>query len=133
MKPKFRLFACVMAAVLCMMVFSVTAFASGGDYYESDESGEAMPPDSIDSITVNTEGVKLPENQGSEALTPDGNLSLIDDIQQSEPYAGDEGVTVGNKQLSPSRAKAATISISSLTAAATRKTCISSTLWMKPT
>ena len=99
MKPKFRLFACVMAAVLCMMVFSVTAFASGGDYYESDESGEAMPPDSIDSITVNTEGVKLPENQGSEALTPDGNLSLIDDIQQSEPYAGDEGVTVGNKQF----------------------------------
>lgn len=90
MKPKFRLFACVMAVVLCMTVFSMTAFASGGDYYESDESGEATPPSSIDSITVNTEGVKLPENSGSEALTPDGNLSLIDDIQQVESYASDE-------------------------------------------
>ncbi|NCC68801.1 MAG: DUF4366 domain-containing protein [Clostridia bacterium] len=90
MKPKFRLFACVMTAVLCMTAFSMTAFASGGDYYESDESGSNTSPSSIDSITVSTEGVKLPENQGSEALTPDGNLSLIDDIQQVESYASDE-------------------------------------------
>ncbi|MDD3228617.1 MAG: DUF4366 domain-containing protein [Oscillospiraceae bacterium] len=90
MKPKFRLFACVMAAVLCMTAFSMTAFASGGDYYESNEGGNNTPPSSIDSITVSTEGVKLPENSGSEALTPDGNLSLIDDIQQLESYASDE-------------------------------------------
>ena len=90
MKPKFRLFACVMTVVLCMTAFSMTAFASGGDYYESNEDGNNTPPSSIDSITVSTEGVKLPENQGSEALTPDGNLSLIDDIQQVESYASDE-------------------------------------------
>lgn len=90
MKPKFRRFACVMAAVLCMTAFSMTAFASGGDYYESNEDGNNTPPSSIDSITVSTEGVKLPENQGCEALTPDGNLSLIDDIQQVESYASDE-------------------------------------------
>ena len=98
MKPKFRLFACVIAAVLCMTAFSVTAFASGG-YYESNEDGDNTPPSSIDSITVSTEGVKLPENQGSEPLTPDGNLSLIDDVLQSEPYVSDEGVTVGDKQF----------------------------------
>lgn len=90
MKTKARLFACILTVVCCMTVFSVTAFASGGDYYESDERGDATPPGSIDSITVNTEGVKLPENSGSEALTPDGNLSLIDDIQQVESYASDE-------------------------------------------
>lgn len=90
MKPKFRLFACVMAAVLCMTAFSMTAFASGGDYYESNENGNNTPPSSIDSITVSTEGVKLPENSSSEALTLDGNLSLIDDIQQAESYASNE-------------------------------------------
>lgn len=100
MKTKLRLLACVMAVVCCMTVFSVTAFAaSDGGYYESNEDGDNTPPSSIDSITVSTEGVKLPENQGSEPLTPDGNLSLIDDIQQSNPYASDEGVTVGDKQF----------------------------------
>ena len=89
-KTKFRLFACVLAVMCCMTAFSMTAFASGGDYYESDESGEATPPSSSDSISVSTEGVNLSENSGSEALTPDGNLSLIDDIQQVESYASDE-------------------------------------------
>lgn len=97
MKTKVRLFACVMAVVCCMTVFSVTAFADG--YYESNENGDNTPPSSIDSITVSTESVELPENQGSEALTPDGNLSLIDDILQSDPYASDKGITVGDKQF----------------------------------
>ncbi|MDD3230380.1 MAG: DUF4366 domain-containing protein [Oscillospiraceae bacterium] len=90
MKTKFRLFACVLAVMCCMAAFSMTAFASDGGYYESNESGNQTPPDSIDSITVSTEGVKLPENQGSEPLTPDGNLSLIDDIHQVESYASAE-------------------------------------------
>lgn len=99
-KTKFRIIACVMAVMCCMAAFSVTAFASdGGGCYESDEDGDNTPPSSIDTITVSTENVKLPENQGSEPLTPDGNLSLIDDVLQDESYASDEGVTVGNKQF----------------------------------
>ena len=99
MKIKLRLLACVMAVVCCMTAFSVTAFASGGDYYESNEDGDNTPPSSIDSITVSTEGVKLPENQGSEALTPDGNLSLIDDILQDESYYVSDEKVVKDKQF----------------------------------
>lgn len=99
-RTKFRIIACLMVVVCCMTAFSATAFASdGGGTYESDENGGSTPPSSIDSITVSTEQVALPENQGSEALTPEGNLSLIDDILQAENYASDEGVTVGNKQF----------------------------------
>lgn len=99
-RTKFRIIACLMVVVCCMTAFSVTAFASdGGGAYESDENGGSTPPSSIDSITVSTEHVALPENQGSEALTPEGNLSLIDDILQAENYASDEDVTVGNKQF----------------------------------
>ena len=90
MKPKFKLLACLLAVMCCMAAFSMTAFASDGGCYASDESGVATPPDSIDSITVSTEGVKLSENQGSEPLTPDGNLSLIDDVHQVETYASSE-------------------------------------------
>ena len=96
-KPK--MLAALLMVVMCMTAFSVSALASDGGYYESDESGETTPPSSIDSITVSTEGVKLPENQGGEPLTPDGNLSLIDDILQNGTYASDEGVTVGDKQF----------------------------------
>lgn len=90
MKTKSRMLACVLAVMCCMAAFSMNAFASGGDCYASDESGEETPPDFIDSITVSTEGVKLPKNQGSEPLTPDGNLSLIDDIHQLESYKSSE-------------------------------------------
>ena len=98
-KTKIKIFACVMAVMCFMTAFSATAFASDGGYYESNEDGDNTPPSSIDSITVSTAGVNLPENQGSDPLTPDGNLSLIDDILQNESYASDEGVTVGNKQF----------------------------------
>lgn len=99
MKTKSRLFACILTVVCCMTVFSMTAFASDGGYYESNENGSNTPPNSIDSITVSTEGVKLPENQGSEALTPDGNLSLIDDILQDESYYVSDEKVVKDKQF----------------------------------
>ena len=99
MKTKSRLFACILTVVCCMTAFSMTAFASGGDYYESNEDGNNTPPSSIDSITVSTEGVKLPENQGGEALTPDGNLSLIDDILQDESYYVSDEKVVKDKQF----------------------------------
>ena len=84
-----RLFAGLLAVFCCMTALSATAYADGG-YYEQSEDGSETPPSSIDSITISTESVRLPEQQGSEALTPDGNLTLIDDILQSAPYASVE-------------------------------------------
>ena len=92
----------------CMAAFSVST--SGAAYYASDESGSKVPPGSIDSITISTENVELENNGsnaaaeidedsidldsffenlfnifgGTDALTPVGNLTLIDDILQDE-------------------------------------------------
>ncbi len=98
----------------CMAAFSVSA--SGAAYYASDESGKKVPPGSIDSITISTEDVEL-DNSGSnaateidgitvdldsffdnlfnifggtDALTPVGNLTLVDDILQDESTASVE-------------------------------------------
>ena len=93
MKSKLKTLSCVLAVVLCMTAFSVTAFASDGGYYASNENETETPPESIDSIVVGTEDVKLPENSGTDAgdaLTPDGNLTLIDDILQVEVYESEE-------------------------------------------
>ena len=93
MKSKLKTLSCVLAVVLCMTVFSVTAFAADGGYYASNENTTETPPDSIDSIVVGTENVQLPEGGGTgtgDALTPDGNLTLIDDILQAEAFVSDE-------------------------------------------
>ena len=93
MKSKLKTLSCVLAVVLCMAAFSVTAFATDGGYYASNENTTETPPDSIDSIVVGTENVQLPEGGGTgtgDALTPDGNLTLIDDILQAEAFVSDE-------------------------------------------
>ena len=93
MKSKLKTLSFVLAVVLCMTAFSVTAFAADGGYYASNENTTETPPDSIDSIVVGTESVQLPEGGGtgtSDALTPDGNLTLIDDILQAEAFVSDE-------------------------------------------
>lgn len=93
MKSKLKKLSCVLAVVLCMTAFSVTAFAADGGYYASNENEVETPPDSIDSIVVGTENVKLPEDGGTDngdALTPNGNMSLIDDILQTEAYESEE-------------------------------------------
>ena len=90
MRNKLKRLSCLLLVVLCMASFSVTAFASDGGYYASNENGTETPPDSIDSITVSTENVDLPEKEENNSLTPDGNLTLIDDILQKEPYTSDE-------------------------------------------
>ena len=93
MKSKLKTLSCVLAVVLCMTAFSVTAFAADGGYYASNENATETPPDSIDSIVVGTENVQLPEGGGTgtgDALTPDGNLTLIDDILQAEAFVSDE-------------------------------------------
>ena len=93
MKSKLKTLSCVLAVVLCLAAFSVTAFAADGGYYASNENAAETPPDSIDSIVVGTENVQLPEGGGGgsgEALTPDGNLTLIDDILEAEAFVSDE-------------------------------------------
>lgn len=107
-KHKSRLLAGLCAVIVCMAAFSVSASAAA--YYASDESGSKIPPGSIDSITISTEDVELEDNGsnattemdsdaidldsffssifelfgGTDALTPVGNLTLIDDILQDE-------------------------------------------------
>ena len=115
-KRKGRLLSGLLAVIFCMAAFSVSASAAG--YYASDESGSKVPPGSIDSITVSTEDVELEDNGsnatteidgdsidldsffdnlfnifgGTDALTPVGNLTLIDDILQDENTASVESV-----------------------------------------
>ncbi len=98
----------------CMAAFSVSASAAA--YYASDESGKKVPPGSIDSITISTEDVELDNSGrnaateidgitvdldsffenlfnifgGTDALTPVGNLTLVDDILQDESTASVE-------------------------------------------
>lgn len=99
-KRNSRLLACALAVVLCMTAFSIPAFAAG--YYASNENGDNTPPDAIESITVSTENVDLPANRSSSssipALTPDGNLTSIDDILQSAASVSTED-GLENKQF----------------------------------
>ena len=57
---KRRILACFLAVMLCMAVFSIPAYAEGGDYQEYE-----IPPE---------------ENANPEVLTPEGNMTLVDDI-----------------------------------------------------
>ena len=82
-----------------MTAFSIPTFAAG--YYASNENGNNTPPDAIESITVSTENVNLPANSsasGIPALTPDGNLTSIDDILQSAASVSTED-SLENKQF----------------------------------
>lgn len=68
-KRVWRICLVLMAALICMGGFSVTAYAGGGDYYDE----------------LNNEPV--PEEPAEpQPLTPEGNMSLVDDIEgeQSE-------------------------------------------------
>jgi len=122
-KSKIRLFALFMAVLCCMAAFSVSALAADDGCYASDETGNTEVPDAIDVLTVSDESVSLDKdsfawdkdaasididaedlggllgllfgNAGTE-LTPDGNLTLIDDIYQVE---GTDSDTVKDKQF----------------------------------
>lgn len=60
-KRLFRTFAVLLAALVCMGGFSVTAYAGGGEDIPTDDSG----------VIVETE---------PQPLTPEGNMTLVDDI-----------------------------------------------------
>ena len=95
-KNKIRILFLLFAAVLCMAALSLTALADGGDYYDSElpletpevvETAEPEPveeePEPVQEPEETTGGVEEPVEEPEEpipALTPDGNLSLIDDF-----------------------------------------------------
>ena len=82
-----RLLVSLMAVILCMTAFSVTAFASGGEG-ETDVTGETAASASEPAEEPTTGGIE-PENQ---PLTPEGNATLLDD------YYGDKQlITVTTK------------------------------------
>ena len=85
-KKVIRLFTAMLAVVLCMTAFSVTAFAGGGDGdYYTGEPAETTPEPTEEPAT---RGMG-PEGQ---PLTPEGNATLVDD------YFGDKQlITVTTK------------------------------------
>ncbi len=128
-KGIFRIFALLMTAVLCISLFSMTAFASdGGEYEETPETSETgepevsepedvtgdielVIPEDISSLlgSIDLSGLDIgaifngilsgfggmgedteEETEPPVSLTPDGNMSLVDDIT---------GESAGDKQF----------------------------------
>ena len=85
-KKVIRLFTAMLAVVLCMTAFSVTAFAGGGDGdYYTGEPAETTPEPTEEPATGGME----PEGQ---PLTPEGNATLVDDY-----YGDKQFITVTTK------------------------------------
>ncbi len=76
-KRFFRTFAVLLAALVCMGGFSVTAYAGGGEDIPTDDSG----------VIVETE---------PQPLTPEGNMTLVDDIS-GEASEDKQFITVVSK------------------------------------
>lgn len=88
MKHKLKAIFSVFAVMLIITAFSIPTFAAS--YYASDESGNTSIPSSIDSITISKVDVNIPATGDTSALTPSGNLSLLDDILQIESFSSKE-------------------------------------------
>ena len=118
---KIRTLLCLCAALVCMLSLSVSAFAAE-DCFASDETGNTVPPDAIETLTISQKDVSLNSDGsnaafeidpnavdmadamksilslfGGNALTPEGNLTLVDDVQQTESI--DSNGVVHSKQF----------------------------------
>lgn len=80
---KTRIFSVLIAVMLCMAAFPLTAYAGGGP--EDEEPAETAIVEEPTEETTETTGGYEPE-----PLTPDGNMTLVDDI---------EGEASGDKQF----------------------------------
>ena len=72
-KTKSRILACLLALVMCASSLSVTAFASGGDYYDS----ELPPPETTEATEpVETEAEETEVKQTGTVTTNGGKLNV---------------------------------------------------------
>jgi len=81
---KIKKYISIVAAVMISAALSISVFA--GDYYASDESGNTSAPSYIDSINISSEKVDISKanQKNTYQLTPEGNLTLVDDYTQIE-------------------------------------------------
>ena len=86
MKNKWRFFAVILAVVLCMTVFSVTAYA-GGDMVDS-----TMGDPTMENPTATTQ----PENTNTGEQTPNGQTLTV---LVTETADGSHTVTIGDRML----------------------------------
>lgn len=85
MKNKWRFFAVTLAVVLCMTVFSVTAYAGGGDMVDS-----TMGDPTMETPTATTQ----PENTNTGEQTPNGQTLTV---LVTENADGSHTVTIGDR------------------------------------
>ena len=85
MKNKWSFFAVILAAVLCMTVFSVTAYAGGGDMVDS-----TMGDPTMETPTATTQ----PENTNTGEQTPNGQTLTV---LVTENADGSHTVTIGDR------------------------------------
>ena len=99
-KTKLKSIFNILAVMLVIAAFSIPAFAAES-YYASDESGNTSVPSSIDSITVSKVDVDIPKTGDASKLTPNGNMTLIDDLLQMGGYitSSEENEEIKSKQF----------------------------------
>ena len=88
-----------LAPLLCAAALTLSLAMPAGAYYASNEDGANEPGGPMTSISVTTEPVAeptLPSLGGLGGLTPDGNLSLIDDILGGALFSSED---VDNSQM----------------------------------
>lgn len=88
-----------LAPLLCAAALTLSLALPAGAYYASNEDGTNEPGEPMTSISVTTEPVAeptLPSLDGLGGLTPDGNLSLIDDILGGALFSSED---VDNSQM----------------------------------
>ena len=106
-RPDFRPFCFLLAAALWFTLLCLPSLA----YYESDENSDVVPPayaGNVISITSEKMGEMPPDPEHGEepepvptpdrALTPEGNLTLVDDIIQGNADQGKQFLTVQSKK-----------------------------------
>ncbi len=91
-KFNLRILISLLAVMLCMAAFSMTALATGGDHYSSE-----LPIETPEAPEQPFQEEPWEEITGGldEPFTPDGNLSLIDDFSKTDVDA--DGNAVGKQ------------------------------------